>query len=189
MNKRYEYLDPAGTDEMRKVMLVFSDEQVANMITNIVDQTSGNKAPSAAVVKQLVDNIQQAITNVRVMIDDAKKTTDEFVEYVNNEITHMDSLFDEMDQKLKDDSEGVIPIDVYVVECKYDEIENPIDHSIYIYKDRNKYGLAYYESGEWYVSGMLIPGLETLISRNDIKIIPDEFIARQVHIAYYTING
>lgn len=188
MNKQYEYLDPAGTDEMRKVLLTFSDKAVANMITNIVDQTSGNKAPSASVIKSLVDNIQKALNQVNVMVVEARKSVDETRVYVDEQIVDMKTDLDSIQQDIDEEFAGVIPIDLYIVDCKYNEIQDPKNYSIYIYKDRNKYGLAYYENDEWYVSGMLIPGLETVITKDDIKIIPDDFIAKEVYIAYYTIH-
>ena len=76
MDKKYQYLDPAGTTEVIHTILEFSDSEVANMVTNIVNQSSGNKAPSAAVVKSLTDNIQEAINIVKSMVKDSQVEID-----------------------------------------------------------------------------------------------------------------
>lgn len=190
MDKKYQYLDPAGTTEVIHTILEFSDSEVANMVTNIVNQSSGNKAPSAAVVKSLTDNIQEAINIVKSMVKDSQVEIDNTKQFVDDTKVDVNNRLNVINNKFDSKTVGVDFIQVYIVDCLYSEIINPENNTIYIYKDKkkNKFGLAYYNQGSWYVSGMIIPGLETLITENDVQMMSKGEISNLISLAYNKIK-
>lgn len=188
MDKKYQYLDPAGTDELIHNILEFSDNEISNMITNIIDQQSGNKAPSAEIVKSLTDNIQEAINIIKSMVDSSQTEITNTKQFIDDTKVDVNNRLNNINDEFESKTAGVDFIQVYIADCKYSEIINPKNNSIYIYKDKNKFGLGYYNQNNWYISGMIIPGLETLLTKTDISMISKDKITYYVKSAYNKIK-
>lgn len=191
MSKTYQYLDPAGSNELINTILEFSDDAIANMVTDVISPSSGNKAPSASAVNTIVTKLRSALENIQVMIDDSYKEIDNTKEIINETIKDTSKQLADINDEFDKKTTGVDFIKLYVVNCRYNEIADPINNSIYIYKDNNKHRLGYYNQGNWYISGVDIPEFneEILIKSEDIEFLNGDFIHDQVHTAYLRVQN
>ena len=193
MNKKYTYIDEACADEIYGCLFLLTEQQVANMVTNIITPYT-DKMPSAKIVKDTIDGIWKGINIIRnrfIDVSNTKIELDKSISDVNQYEKDQEIIIDQELQKIEDKIE-VFPegeLGFYIVDCKYNEIENPQLESIYIYKDGKKYGLAYYHMNGnepmWYISGMLIPGLSDLISSDELTFIGDDIIKTRVNEGYH----
>lgn len=186
MSKIYQYLDPAGTQEVIDTMLDLSDNTITQNITNDLS-SDNNKIPSALVTKQSLDFINEGINVLKHLIQDSQTSVSELQEFVSNTNVEIQDKLSDIEDKFDQKTIGVDFIQCYIINYKYNEVVNPEHNAVYIYLENNRYGLAYYNNG-WIVSGVIMEGIEDLIKKEEFHITTNEEIRILVNNAYIKIN-